>query len=161
MEQLRLTLSDNSAQLREAVKIAWLPNSQTQGTADTPAKDKYQLPVPLGADEAHPAEDDTDPTDGFLDEYVTGRHDSAIIADDGDLVKDGKYLGIPGLVPPPGVLDASAMQMLDYSSRLLQQVPKVPSPSYPSPSHQAMVGDVGVPPGSVLTPQFPIQEGGV
>lgn len=141
-EQLRLTLADNSQQLREAVRIAWAPSPTMDAALPGGSNDRpYTLPIPQSADEA--VYDDGDPTDDLLSEFATGRHQPAVIASDGDLVTDGKYLGIPGLVPPPGVLDDEAMAMLDYSARLIRQGQGASPQGVPPP-----------PPGNVSTPQF-------
>lgn len=102
---------------REAVKVAWSPQPATP-PGPTPAQG-YQLPLPQYANAATP-ESDTDPTDGIMDEMSTGRHDGGYMPAEGELVRNGAYLGIPGLTPPPGALSDAEISMLDHSQLIVR-----------------------------------------
>lgn len=111
-EETRKSVELHAKVMHDSMKVAWTP-SGSDPFAMPPKSAPFPYPVAFYADESSKAAyDDTDPTDGFDDALATGRHDDALLATDSDLVIDGKFLGIPGLKPPPGVLDDRIMSMV-------------------------------------------------
>lgn len=123
-EQLQQTTKTQAETLNSAVRVAFQPVPDTpQSQAGTP----YQMPVPFYAQEGGQDAAEWDPTDAYVMDTPTGRvHVDAVIADDSDLYRDGKWLGVEGLQPPAGMFE-----MLGY-----QPAPQ-PRASFPPPMPRA------------------------